>query len=279
MSKYYVSHHEQQMGPYSVDEIVNLVSQGTLSPLDYIYDPSHGDWLLFLDHAQLAEKVKQLKPKTAPKPAPHSSQAGDLEDSQSQEDSSADRKAPGIEWFVLKGENKFGPFAYADIISMLQERTVYEFDFVWHSKMEGWSRIAELPEFAVETMKKMKASGDKQISNLFFRRRHRRVKYNGSILIHDHKKVWRGHGIEISEGGAGVVMDNATVVPGQKLYLHFKPGDGVPHFNAMCEVVSKQYVPNLKDATSPVKYGLKFLAISSEAEKFLRSFTKEASAA
>lgn len=273
MSKYYVSHQEQQMGPYTVDEVVNLVAQGTLSPLDYIYDPAKEDWLLFLDHPDLGDRVKELKPKTAPRPAP-------VEHHKEEPKAQHASKKPGeIEWFVLKGENKFGPFAYTDLITMLQERTVYEFDFVWHEGMESWSRIAELSEFAVEMMKKMRTSGDHQISNLFFRRRHRRVKYNGSILIHDHKKVWRGHGIEISEGGAGIVMENATILPGQKLYLHFKPGDGVPHFNAMCEVVSKQYVPNLKDANSPVKYGLKFLAISSEAEKFLKNYTKEANAA
>ena len=44
MRKYYVSHQEQQMGPYGVDEIVHLVHQGTLSPLDYLYDEDQEDW-------------------------------------------------------------------------------------------------------------------------------------------------------------------------------------------------------------------------------------------
>jgi len=37
-AKFYVSHETQQLGPYSIDEIVVFVSQGTLSPLDYIYE-------------------------------------------------------------------------------------------------------------------------------------------------------------------------------------------------------------------------------------------------
>ena len=79
MRKYYVSHQEQQMGPYEVDEIVHLVHQGTLSPLDYLYDEDQEDWILFIEHAEVAERVKDLKPKASPKankePEPQKSNA------------------------------------------------------------------------------------------------------------------------------------------------------------------------------------------------------------
>ena len=271
MRKYYVSHQEQQMGPYGVDEIVHLVHQGTLSPLDYLYDEDQEDWILFIEHGEVAERVKDLKPKSTPKaensePAPAKSTAkpGDY---------------MAHEWFILKGDNKFGPFSYPDMIKMLQQGVVFEFDFAWHDGMEQWQRVAELEAFAKEHIASMKKSAMPEISQVFFRRRHKRVQYGGTLLIHDNKKVWKGKAVEISEGGAGVIMENSIVVPGQQLYLHFKPGDGVPPFNAICEVVSKQYVSGVKDPSSPVKYGLKFKTISAEAQKVIDGVTREGKAA
>lgn len=74
-------------------------------------------------------------------------------------------------------------------------------------------------------------------------------------------------------------MENAMVVPGQTLYLHFKPGDGVPPFNAICEVVSKQYVEGVKEKNAPIRYGLKFTSISPTTQKFLQEFAKRSEAA
>ena len=40
----------------------------------------------------------------------------------------------------------------------------------------------------------------------------------------------------------------------------------MPPFNAICEVVSKRYDEDVRDASAPVKYGLKFTNISEEAQ-------------
>jgi hypothetical protein len=285
MSKFFVSHQEKQLGPYTVDEIVNLVQKEELSPLDYIYDQVRQDWILFMDHPDLGLRLRSVKPKRAPKPVegpvPHaadpSSQAAVAEPVP--KGPNQDLGPSGTQWFVLKGDNKFGPFTYPDVIKMLQQGVVYEFDFAWHEALSNWVRIAELPEFKPDRIRELKNNAkDKEISQVFFRRRHKRVKYGGTILIHDNKKVWKGQAVEMSEGGAGVVMDNSMVLPGQVLYLHFKPGDGVPPFNAVCEVVSKQFVSGLKDPKAPVRYGIKFKTISHEAEKVIREVTSRQSA-
>lgn len=283
--KYYVSHENQQMGPYSVDEIVSYVGAGTLSPLDYIYDEKIADWVLFLEHADLSEQVKKLKPNAPPQAQKGQTQAG--APVSHKKVSKPSYQKPGVqsenlaaafrhEWFVLRGENKFGPFAYPDVIKMLQQGAVYEFDFAWCEGMPGWERIAQLQDFSKEALQKLKESSMPELSEVFFRRRHRRIKYGGTILIHDNKKVWKGTGVEISEGGAGVIMENAMVLPGQELFLHFKPGDGVPPFNALCEVVSKQFVKNISDPKAPIKYGLKFKNINTDTQNLLKEFAAKA---
>jgi hypothetical protein len=279
---FYVSHEGHQQGPLSLDEIVAKVKAGELTPLDYLFDDAKNDWVVFLEHSALAARIQEHKPKTPPKPSPvpHAPSAHEQQliakKVKEVESSGAEVKPDMVaEWFVLKGENKFGPFAYADLIKMLQQKVVYEFDFVWHTGLSGWKRIAELSCFDNGHIKKLKDTSMPDISDIFFRRRHRRVAYNGTIIIHDNKSVWKGEGVEISSGGAGVVMENSMLVPGQTLYLHFKPGDGVPPFNAICEVVSKKFVEGVKDKTAPIRYGLKFTSISPSAQKFIQEFTKQ----
>lgn len=286
---FYVSHEGHQQGPLSIDEILHKVKAGELTPLDYLFDEAKSDWVVFLEHEALASKLKEAKPKAPPKPAPEvQAEKKEVEAEEQQiEESVNELKAKGhevsehmvTEWYVLKGENKFGPFAYPDLIKMLQQKVVFEFDFVWHPGLSAWKRIAELSAFDSNKVKALKETLMPEISEVFFRRRHRRVTYNGTILIHDNKAVWKGHGVEISAGGAGVIMENSLLVPGQTLYLHFKPGDGVPPFNAICEVVSKKYVDGVKDKNAPIHYGLKFTSISPNTQKFLQDYTKRGEAA
>lgn len=292
-SAYYVSHSGHQMGPYTVVEIVSLIKAGKLSPLDYIFDESSNDWILFLEHKELKAEVKSLKPSVAPKPhvkkipgiaqqsgsGPSGNENPQVLGSKNQgEKSGLPRELAKFahqEWYALKGENKFGPFSYTDVVKLLQQSVIYEFDFVWHPGLEGWKRIAELEAFSKDNIKLLKETSLPEVSQVFFRRRHKRVKYGGTILVHDNRHVWKGQAVEIGEGGAGVLMENSLVLPGQQLFLHFKPGDGVPPFNAVCEVVSKQYLNTAKTPNSSVKYGLKFKAISSEAESVIKEYTKK----
>ncbi len=184
------------------------------------------------------------------------------------------------EWYILKWDNKYGPFSFLEVIQMLQSKSVFEFDFIWKNGQENWKRIAEMNEFRAEEIKNLyqQQKEDEEIKNVFFRRRHERVQFNGSIIIHDNEKVWKGEAIEISEGGAGIVMSNTMLKPGEKVFLHFKPGDQVPPFNAICEIVSKKFAKDLKGREDSVKYGVKFLKIHSTHMEAIKEFLKKKAA-
>lgn len=256
--EFYVSLNGEQAGPFSVDQIMNKVSAGELAATDYCYDEAQEDWVLLAEHPHLSDKVKrasgelvQVTEKLAPAP----SASGD-----------------DVEWFILKGENKFGPFAFPDLIKMLQEKSIFEFDYVWHSGLTTWQRIAEVAEFRPHNIKRLRDSGKASVSDIFFRRRHMRVDWASSIIVHDNRHLWRGESLEISAGGAGVVIHNASLNPGQSLYLHFKPADGVPAFNAVCEVVSKQYVKGARSKDVPVRYGVKFTKINTTTQRNIQDY-------
>ena len=175
------------------------------------------------------------------------------------------------EWYVLKDDNKYGPYTYKDMLNMLDEKFIYRYDFAWHSTLSNWRRIAELDAFGAETVNKLKDTYMPELTKTYFKRRHKRVNYGHSIMIHDNDKIWKGNSVQIGEGGVGVVMDKAHISPGQTLYLHFKPGDGVPPFNATCEVVSKDPQQNLETKKLEVLYGMKFIHISSDVSGLVNS--------
>jgi hypothetical protein len=304
VKQYFISHQGQQLGPWSAEQILKKYQGGRLKATDYIYDEEAQDWVLIVEHPELKVKLRQEKP-AAPPLIQEATPSHDMAKTQSEElpamgtattgeqetdptekklgelrtQASAQDTFATLEWYVLKGDNKFGPFSYHDVIRMLQEKAVYEFDFVWHEGLETWHRIAELDAFTKDNIRRLKTTLMPEISEVFFRRRHRRVPFDGTILVHDNNSVWKGHGVEISAGGAGVVMDNAMITPGQTLYLHFRPSGKVPPFNAICEVVSKKFEDGVKDKNTPIRYGLKFTKISGEAKQELLKFSNKAQVA
>lgn len=177
-----------------------------------------------------------------------------------------------MEWYVLRGEERQGPFDHSDIIKFLQEKIIFEYDFVWKAGMENWVRIAELNDFKPEAIREVL----KLEKDLFVRRKHVRMMYECPVVAHDNKNYWTGYTIEISEGGAGVVIENAMLMPSQNIYLHFKPGTHTKPFNVLCEIVSKKYIPNVKDSREPMVYGVKFINIPKSEKDLIRALSAQA---
>lgn len=256
--KYLISHQGQETGPFTLDEIVAKVRTKEIELFDYIFDEQKQDWVLLMEHSDLAQKLKSNKP---PRP-PQSTAATEVPTAiPTASPTSGDAHAI-TEWFVLKGENKFGPFSYTDIVKMLQQKIVFPFDYIWHGGLEGWKRVAEISDFTEENIRHLFTKAGMKKKDVFLERKHKRQKFNGRVIIHDNMTLWRGAGFEISKGGVGVTMNNALVVPGQQVFVHFTGEGDFPAFNAVCEVVSKKYVND----DTPIQYGLRFLSLSQEVQ-------------
>lgn len=260
---FFVSHAGNQEGPISLDEIVSRIHEKTLEVSDYLYDEAQQDWVMLMAYPALAEKVKSFKPEasSAPAPSSHSSRAG-----------------TDHEWYVLKGDSKFGPFSHREVVRMLQDKSVFEYDYVWHAKLSGWERVASLPDFSPEAIRDLRTTAKDVLHEIFFRRRHARVPLGASLLVHNYHRVFKAKSLEVSAGGAGLVIDHGDLQPGDKLFLHFKPSEDVPPFHAQCEVVSKR-LTDASDKTAPVQYGVKFTQLEQHAQEVLNEVTTKRTAA
>jgi len=254
-TSYIVAHDEQQLGPFSIAEITEKIKNRELSVSDYVYDELEGDWFMIVAYHAFADLANFAKPAQPPvqevkKPA-----------------------AEQPEWFILKGQNRFGPYSYFDIVKLLQSRSLYEYDYAWNPKLETWHLISELSEFSPDRIKELKSSSHPDLTEMFFRRRHARANYGASLIIHNGAQVWKGKSFEVSPGGAGIELENGQVQVGQTLNIHFKPGDDVPPFNTKCEVVSVRTLG--KDKEKKVIYGVKFLELSQHTQEYLAQFTEK----
>ena len=261
---FYISKAGSYSGPFSAEEVFAKIESYEHSWTDYIYDDGKQDWVLVLEHPLFADKFNSNLGKKMAKTPDSSNKGG-----------SHKEKA----WYILKDGNNYGPFSQLEIIQMLQEKALYEYDFIWHQKMASWKRVADVSEYSNEEIRKLKGSLPSDLSEVFFRRRYMRAQYGCSIVVHNNKSVFRGQSIEISAGGAGLIIENSEIEPGQTLFLHFQPGDGVPPFNAVCTVVSKKFVKEQSGPSSLMKYGVKFTSISSAIKEQIKEFTQSSNKA
>lgn len=271
--KYRVSVEGSEHSELDLNQIVNRLLEKTLSPTDCIFDSENDEWIPIVENEEVMSRFKSAVRNM--KSSHNSNKQMSSSDEVQPTDFSSLKDNPMLtEWYILKGENKFGPFQYSEVIKMLQEKIVFEFDFAWQNGMSAWTRIAQIENFRPEHIKKLQGSLMPEIKNVFFRRKHPRIPFECEVVVHDNVNVWSGKAIELSEGGAGLIMENSLILPGQKLYMHFKSGANFPAFNAICEVVSKKYMDGVKKKEVPVCYGVKFTSLSEEAFSHLQKYTK-----
>ena len=263
-TRFYVFHKGEQSGPLSLQEIATRVRAQTLDLNDYLYDEAAADWIFLAAHMMLSPLLAGVTSSQTSAPAPQAEVATQIEGAPS-------------EWFALRGDLRFGPFSFVEVIRLLQDKSLQDSDYVWHAGLKDWQTVSELPEFQPEAIRKLRDSGLSIRDEVFFRRRHARIPHNGSVLLHNNQKVFRGKGLEISAGGAGVVLETSALEVGKQVFLHFQPAAEIPSFNAVCEITSRRAV-NSADVTAPTFYGVKFIKIESKTTKAIEALAARISA-
>lgn len=264
--QFYLAKNGAHVGPFSFEEVFVKINAAEYQWTDYVYDDTAQDWVMLMEHPDYSSTFSEGLARPTTKTPKSSGKTMDV---------SPEKQLRQKAWYTLREGNNYGPFSMMDLLQMLQEKTLFEYDYIWNESMTTWTRLAEVPEFHHDRVRKLKDSGDVDVSEVFFRRRHARVAYGCSLIVHNHKTLFRGNSFEISEGGAGVMIENKSLEPGQSLYLHFQPGDGVPPFNAVCSIVNKQWPKTVSVQDSTVKYGVKFTSISQSARQSIKEFAEK----
>ena len=174
-------------------------------------------------------------------------------------------------WYVLKGKNKFGPFSYKEVIRLRQSHQLQDYDFVWTTGMHQWTKLAEVRDFCPERVQEVLDHTDSN-PEVFKKRVNKRIELALPLWAHNHLHLWPGKTKTISIAGAGVELANPTLLPGDKLLLHFRRDEIVQPFNVKAEIISKNYSRETNKMDSVLKYNLKFTDIPSAGEEQLKEW-------
>lgn len=262
-TKFYVAQNGIQKGPWSIEEISKKISSKQLEWMDYIYDEKTEDWIHILEHPQFTHILNSSfkNPITLQINQATARLVTDVLRERS--------------WYILKQNNNFGPFSKFEMIQMLQSRTLFEHDFVWKNGMAAWKKLADIKDFCTQEIKQVYDSvcTDTNLpqsadDNVFLRRRHSRAQYQSSLVVHDRNRVLKGTSLEISAGGAGLIIEGSDFPINYQLNIHFQPSKEVPAFNASCTIVSK----------NGNRYGVRFDHISTGVKDSISKYTNKKAA-
>lgn len=144
------------------------------------------------------------------------------------------------DWFVLQKEQEVGPHSLAEMVQMLQEKSLFRFDYAWKEGMDAWTPIADIPEFAETRLAKMIDSGElKDYTKL---RRYSRLETHIELMFHNNKIYGYGTFESISEGGGLIHLENPVLLPTDKIMIHCRGKDNVVRpFNCEFQISNKSY--------------------------------------
>lgn len=161
-------------------------------------------------------------------------------------------------WYVLMGEQKYGPYEYKSVINMIQTNQLMDYNYVWAPHLPSWTQIHQLEEFSKDRFELLLQKGS-DFSEAFIKREHVRKPIEVPILGHNHQRFFDGQIVSISSVGALCLLNSPLIQVGDHLKLHIKSstGDTLP-FNIECEVLRKNFSKQRLNSKSGLYYAVRF---------------------
>lgn len=176
-------------------------------------------------------------------------------------------------WYILKGEEKQGPYTYANLISFIQNNQLFEYSFVWAPHLENWTMIHELAEFSKDRYLNI-LQNNKDLANNFSRRTSPRMQKRIPLFVHNNLDLYEGSTVEVSYYGALVSVNTPLLLPGEQILLHFTAGKDLA-FNLTAEIIRKIFTTKKININSGLQYAVRYLQIPEVALKHFKTIIQE----
>lgn len=162
-------------------------------------------------------------------------------------------------WYILRGENKYGPFEYQTMITMIQNGELFDYNYVWSPSMEGWQPLGEVEEFSKDRLSLIIKTKD-PMSHAFSRRGADRAEIAIPICGHSDEFFFNGQLISISVNGALALINNPLLLPGQKMTINLAQNSvNLKSFNVLAQIVRKNFSRQRLNVKSGLNYAIKFV--------------------
>lgn len=169
-------------------------------------------------------------------------------------------------WFILKSQQKFGPYSYEDMVRLKQNNQLYDFDYVWKSGYKVWMPVAHVDELSSSRLIQWLEENPKRKNELVARATPR-VLIETPLMCHNKINLWKGNTHSLSLNGALVTMNNPYVLPSNQVHIHFEAKSVEDlAFSVVGEVLGKKYSTQRLKYNSPLQYTVRFISKDAGAE-------------
>lgn len=183
-------------------------------------------------------------------------------------------KKQEYKWYILRGENKFGPFEYGAMLAMIQKGELFDYNYIWCAGMENWAMLGEVEEFSKDRLALLIQTKD-PISHAFLQRAADRADVKIPLLAHSEQYFFDGDCVSISDNGALVLLNNPLLLPGQSILLHFKSTEFIENsFNVYAQIVRKNFSRQRLNVKSGLHYAVRFVHVQETGQKEIQSLIK-----
>lgn len=178
------------------------------------------------------------------------------------------------QWYILRGEMKYGPYEYRSLITMIQNGELFDYNYVWASHMENWTLVGDLPEFSKDRLCRLIETKD-HLSGAFKERKFPRVDLETPVYAHNDHNFFDGHSLSVSENGALLLLNDPLLQLGQRILIHFRTSEVNPQsFNVLCEIVRKNFSKQRLNVKSGLHYAVRFLQVQDHGMAQLTKWTR-----
>jgi hypothetical protein len=176
------------------------------------------------------------------------------------------------QWYILRGEMKYGPYEYGALLHMIQTGELYDYNYVWAPHLESWMLLGDMQEFSKEALAKLVQS-ETHVAGSFIRRGSPRLDCDIDVYAHNDYNFFDGKCTSISDNGALVLLNDPLLLPGQEIMIHFRTGDKNPAgFNVKAEVIRKNFTKQRLNVKSGLHYAVRFLQVQKDGQDQIKNW-------
>ncbi len=173
------------------------------------------------------------------------------------------------EWFVLIGDQKYGPYDYKVVIQMIQTNQLMDYNYVWANHLEAWTQIHQLEDFSKDRFQVL-LQKESEFLGAFTKRTNPRVELDIPVLGHNNIRFFDGKLVSVSEVGGLCLLNTPLIQVGDALKLHVKaPNVG---FNVEAEIIRKNFSKQRLNSKSGLYYAVRFHDIQTAGLKQIRQW-------
>ncbi len=244
---WYYFRGKQRFGPVSFEELLSLISDGTLTQKSYVWRKGFADW-------RRVESVDELHEIASP-PVPDETYVPEVPKDNNISSSDSSTLPPlirGVNWskidenkkmFLLKigldrdsVEQEYGPYSLNQLRRIYSENRINSKTLIFVPGMDNWKFFSNLPIYRDITGSD---PNDEELPQELCddKRSSIRKPFVARMYFHDSKDLYEGVCRDISVGGMQVLVSNFPCSKGDMISLNVHPDNSLYSFTARGEIV------------------------------------------